>query len=316
MDSTTGTEVSSSTTVKCNLCTGNYSKVDMMLRLYNEHEFRSRRNGMWISSLMNRMQCCHCADCNFLSHKHNLKYVTEYSETPHTSGMTTTPIVLPDLEMSEVTDTDAQSLCTREEIAAPTAAPALEISEVTDDKKSLCTSNLTTTPNVTPELKILEETEDGDKQSLCNENTESAVVTLKLKTSEETGGDRHTLWTRENMTTPTTEPAQKIWWLNDDEDGKPLWTPVDSSTPTFERNLKLLEETDDDRQNVWTSVDTSTPTVEPKPQLLEVTDDDSQKLGALVNTPTPTETPELKFFEEIDDKVSFRSTINHSFMLS
>ena len=286
MDSTTGTEVSSSTTVKCNRYTGNYSKVDMMLRLYNEHGLRSRRNGSWISSLINRMQCCHCADCNFLSHKHNLKYVTEYSETPPTSGMTTTPIVIPDLEMSEVTDNDVQSLCTREETAAPTAAPALEISEVTDDKKSLCTSNLTTTPNVTPELKILEETEDGDKQSLCNENTESAVVKLKLKTSEETVGDRHTLWTKENMTTPTAEPALKIWWLNDDEDEQPLWTPVDSSTLTSERNLKLLQETDVD----------------------------SQKLGTLVDTSTPTETPQLKFLEEIEDKVSL--TINHSFMLS
>ena len=314
MEVTTGTEVSSSTTVKCNRYTGNYSKVDMMLRLYNEHGLRSRRNGSWISSLINRLQCCHCADCNFLSHKHNLKYATEYSETPHTSGITTTPIVIPDLEMSEVTDTDAQSLCTREETAAPTAAPSLAISEVTDDKKSLCTSNLTTTPHATPELKILEETEDGDKQSLCNEDTEFAVVTLKLKTSEETGGDRHTLWTRENMTPPTTEPELKIWWLNDDEDEQSLWTLVDSSTPTSERNLKLLEETDDDSQKLRTFVDTSTPTVEPKLQLLEETDVDSQKLGTLVDTSTPTETPELKFLEEIEDKVSL--TINHSFMLS
>ena len=176
MEITTGTEVSSSTTVKCNPYPENYSKVDMMLRLYNEHELRSRRNGSWISSLMNRMQCCHCADCNFLSHKHNLKYVTESRETPPTSGITTTQ----------------------------TPAPELEISKVKDDHgQTLCTSDLMATPTVTPVLKMLEKTEDDDKHSLCNEDTATAAVALELNTSGTAGDDNQSSCSRDGIATTT-----------------------------------------------------------------------------------------------------------------
>ena len=187
MEINTITDISPSKERTHNRSTGTYSRDEMHFWYEYDHSFHNRRYDSRVSSL-DEIYCHYCQDCH-----HDITYATKYSETPHISGMTTSPTVTHKPKILEGTgDVDNQS--TSDEMATPTATPELfevtgiadqqfaftsnemttstgvvtsdlNVSEVTDDdnyKQSLCTSDMMTSPSVTPELKVSGETDNTD----------------------------------------------------------------------------------------------------------------------------------------------------------
>ena len=263
--------------MNCNPCGENYSAVDILSGFSVEDVFPdlniahqyNQNNDSLAFSLTDRKQSHLCKDGNFQTYKHELKYVSEseYSETPHASGMTTGPTVTvtPKLKISEeISDDDddyEHSLCTSEDITIPDATPGLDFWDYTDDagdgKQSLYVLEGMRAPIATPDPDISdysdEDDDDYDKQSLyVLEGMRAPIATPDPDISDysdedDDDYDKQSLYVLEGMSAPVATPDPDISDYSDeddDDDKRSLCTSKDMTTLDVTPELVVSEETE------------------------------------------------------------------------
>ena len=229
--------------MNCNPCGENYLAVDILSGFSFEEVFPdlniahqyNQNNDSLAFSLTDRKQSHLCKDGNFQTYKHELKYVSEseYSETPHASGMTTGPTVTvtPKLKISDDDGDDddyEHSLCTSEDITIPDATPGLDFWDYTDDagddKQSLYVLEGMRAPIATPDPDISDYSDEDDDDY-----------------------DKQSLYVLEGMSAPVATPDPDISDYSDevdDDDKRSLCTSKDMTTLDVTPELMVSEETE------------------------------------------------------------------------